>query len=87
MDIADAGISFYRRDWQDEAVAFNAWLADEVAGRPGVHVAHWSDHSRGRSSWFLSDGLHLTSRGQRAYAAFVARAVDRSCPAQAETGV
>ena len=54
-----------------------------AAGRrfgPRVRVLDWVAHSRGHGSWFVPDGAHLTASGQRAYAAFLRRALPYAAP-------
>jgi hypothetical protein len=38
-------------------------------------VIDWHGRSAGHSSYFYSDGIHLTPRGARAYAHLIGRAV------------
>jgi hypothetical protein len=46
------------------------------AGRySSAYLIDWYGYSRGHSSWFYSDGYHLTSTGQRAYASYLAQRV------------
>jgi hypothetical protein len=45
------------------------WAARRFPGR--VVVLDWVEHSRSHSAWFVPDGAHLTTRGQRAYARFL----------------
>jgi len=65
---------------------FNTALRDAVAGdRSGlVAIAEWNAYSAGQSSWFKSDGIHLTVKGALALGAFistsVATATDNPCP-------
>ena len=40
-----------------------------------AYLIDWYAYSRGHSSWFYSDGYHLTSAGQRAYASYLAQRV------------
>lgn len=40
-----------------------------------AYLIDWYAYSRSHPSWFYSDGYHLTSTGQRAYASFVAQRV------------
>lgn len=42
---------------------------------PSAYLIDWYAYSRSHSSWFYSDGYHLTATGQRAYASFVAQRV------------
>ena len=45
----------------------------------GAVVADWNAYSAERPGWFLSDGLHLTGAGKRAYNNLLRRAV-QGCP-------
>lgn len=49
----------------------NTRLRACAARHANTSILDWYGHSRGHGGWFYSDGLHLTSAGQRAYAAFV----------------
>jgi hypothetical protein len=65
---------------------FNSALREAVANdRSGlVSIAEWNAYSAGQSSWFKSDGIHLTVKGALALGAFistsVATATDNPCP-------
>ncbi len=65
---------------------FNSALREAVASdRSGlVSIAEWNAYSAGQSSWFKSDGIHLTVKGALALGAFistsVATATDNPCP-------
>jgi peptidoglycan/LPS O-acetylase OafA/YrhL len=65
---------------------FNSELRKAVAGdRSGLmSIAEWNAYSAGQSSWFESDGIHLTLEGTLALGAFistsVAIATDNPCP-------
>lgn len=66
-------------EWPRRAAAFNAIL-HRVAAHHGVLVAPWSRlAAQHPNAWFRSDGIHLRPRGQRGYAAFINRFVDRHC--------
>jgi len=52
--------------------AQNARLAACAQRRANTLLIDWFQYSRSHSSWFAADGYHLTSEGQRKYAAFVA---------------
>ena len=53
----------------------NNLMIDRVAPDfPNVVVARWSDVSEGQPDYFVSDGVHLTDRGQRAFIANIMRA-------------
>jgi len=52
----------------------NNLMIDRVAPDfPNVVVARWSDVSEGQPDYFVSDGVHLTDRGQRAFIANIMR--------------
>ena len=52
----------------------NNELIDKVAPDfPNVVVVRWSDVSEGQPDYFVSDGVHLTDRGQRAFIANIMR--------------
>jgi hypothetical protein len=56
------------RPWESEV---NAALYSAAPAFPNAHVLAWKDHSGSHAGWFLADGIHLTSAGQVAYAAFI----------------
>ncbi|MGF6409561.1 acyltransferase family protein [Paraburkholderia sp. MM5482-R1] len=59
------------RQWMN---ANNA-LFDRVAPEfPNLRLANWRDVSEGQPGYFVSDGVHLTVKGQRAYIAEIMRA-------------
>ncbi len=59
------------RRWMES----NNLMIDRVAPDfPNVVVARWSDVSEGQPDYFVSDGVHLTDRGQRAFIANIMRA-------------
>ncbi|MBI2704160.1 MAG: hypothetical protein HYX32_02550 [Actinobacteria bacterium] len=65
------------RTW---APVFNQAVADRarrenVAGRP-MRVADWASFSRAQPSYFVEDGIHLTTDGQRAYARLIRETID-----------
>ena len=65
---------------------FNMALREAVAADTSglVSIAEWNAYSAGQSSWFKSDGIHLTLKGALALGAFistsVATATDNPCP-------
>jgi hypothetical protein len=65
---------------------FNSTLREAVASDTSglVSIAEWNAYSAGQSSWFKSDGIHLTAKGALALGAFistsVATATDNPCP-------
>lgn len=65
-------------NWPTRSREFNALLT-RLTDEFGDHVARWSVYSAGHREWFRSDGIHLRSAGQRAYARFVAGQVSRHC--------
>jgi hypothetical protein len=50
----------------------NRQLAACAQRRTNTVLVNWFFFSRNHSSWFATDGLHLTSTGQARYAAFIA---------------
>lgn len=54
----------------------NARLRACAHRHDNASVIDWYEYSRHHSAWFYSDGFHLTSSGQQAYAAFIDRSVD-----------
>jgi hypothetical protein len=50
----------------------NRQLAACAERRINTVLVNWFSFSRNHSSWFASDGLHLTPIGQARYAAFIA---------------
>ncbi len=56
------------RRWEADV---NNALAAQAAGRPGVALADWHAASNGVQGYFASDGVHLTTAGQQAYAALI----------------
>jgi hypothetical protein len=65
---------------------FNVALREAVkADTSGlISLAEWNAYSAGQTSWFESDGIHLTLTGALALGAFistsVATATDNPCP-------
>lgn len=65
---------------------FNQALREAVADDDSglISIAEWNAYSAGQSSWFKSDGIHLTLKGALALGAFistsVASATDNPCP-------
>jgi len=47
---------------------------------PNVRVLDWKKISAGRTTWFASDGFHLTSEGAAYYVDYVLRALNRPRP-------
>jgi hypothetical protein len=54
----------------------NARLRACANRHDNASVIDWYGYSRHHAAWFYSDGFHLTSSGQQAYAAFIDRSVD-----------
>ena len=50
----------------------NEQLAACAQRRANTVLVNWFFFSRNHSSWFATDGLHLTPTGQARYAAFIA---------------
>lgn len=65
---------------------FNSALREAVASDSSglVSIAEWNAYSAGQSSWFKTDGIHLTVKGALALGAFIstsiATATDNPCP-------
>ena len=65
---------------------FNQVLREAVADDDSglISIAEWNAYSAGQSSWFKSDGIHLTLKGALALGAFistsVASATGNPCP-------
>jgi hypothetical protein len=59
------------RVWQDHN---NALIAEWAAKYPNVRVADWDKASSGHPEYFVSDGIHLTAKGVKAYVQCVQRA-------------
>jgi peptidoglycan/LPS O-acetylase OafA/YrhL len=60
------------RRWEADV---NRALVSKIEGLPGVSLADWHTLSRSTAEYFSADGVHLTSVGERAYAALIAEAV------------
>jgi peptidoglycan/LPS O-acetylase OafA/YrhL len=58
------------REWQD---ANNGLLTDRADDYPNTVLADWHALASSHPEWFLSDGIHLTGPGPRAYAEFIAQ--------------
>jgi len=67
------------RSWQfsDNDTLFRC---DAAFAPDRVHVVDWYQYSKGRSSWFTPDRIHLQPPGQRAYAALLASAIRAVSP-------
>ena len=65
-------------NWPSRARQFNSILA-ELAPQYGVRVLRLSVVAPQHPRWFRSDGLHLTPRGQRGYAAWLDSRADHFC--------
>lgn len=61
------------RRWME---ANNALIEHMAPDFPNVVVVHWSDVSEDQPDYFVSDGVHLTDIGQRAFIAAIMRAGD-----------
>ena len=55
----------------------NAAIRSVARDYPNVVVADWYALSQDHPEWFVSDGVHLTPSGARAYAAMIAKAAGR----------
>ena len=58
----------------------NATIASVAKDYPNVVIADWNARSKDHPEWFVSDGVHLTPAGARAYAALIAKATGLSLP-------
>ena len=54
----------------------NAIIDNVVADYPNMVVADWNDVADGRREYFVSDGVHLTREGARAFAELIKRSAD-----------
>src|SRR6056297_3814081 len=58
--------------------AYNEQLVDAAADSDGyLQIADWATYSNGASSWFETDGIHLTPSGVDALTSFIAATVER----------
>jgi peptidoglycan/LPS O-acetylase OafA/YrhL len=65
------------RSWEAEV---NATLHDGAKRWPNAHILEWRDYAGCHDDWFVSDGFHLRTAGQHAYAAFVALGLEGKAP-------
>jgi glyoxylate carboligase len=64
------------RTWQDSNNAtLQACDASFTSSR--VRLIDWHAASAGHPEWFAADGVHPSAEGRRAFAALIARAVDK----------
>lgn len=59
------------RSWEKQN---NAVIADVAPDYPNVVIADWNSAAEGNRDYFVSDGIHLTKKGARAYAELIAQA-------------
>ncbi len=59
------------RSWEKQN---NKVVADVASDYPNVVIADWNAAAQGNRDFFVSDGIHLTKKGARAYADLIARA-------------
>jgi len=71
------------RAWESEV---NAAVRATPSRWPNAHVIEWHDYANARDEWFVLDGFHLTTAGQRAYALLIAESIGR-LPASTTTTV
>lgn len=58
--------------------AYNEQLVDAAADSDGyLQIADWATYSNGASSWFETDGIHLTPSGVDALTSYIAATVER----------
>jgi hypothetical protein len=55
----------------------NSAIADGVERWDNAYLIDWNSVADGHPEYFVQDGVHLTTAGIKAYAAMIARAVDR----------
>jgi hypothetical protein len=56
--------------------ASNAALNTAAASHANLRIADWNTYTAGKSSWFASDGLHLTGQGPDQLATFINAQLD-----------
>lgn len=56
--------------------AFNAILWSKVRQHPELVIADWDAYSVGQSSWFATDGIHISPAGAMALANFIKAKLD-----------
>ena len=54
----------------------NAIIDDVIPDYPNVVLADWREEADGRSEFFVSDGIHLTGQGARAFAELIKQTAD-----------
>ncbi|MDO8309453.1 MAG: acyltransferase family protein [Actinomycetota bacterium] len=59
------------RSWEEPN---NDAIADVVPEFPNAVIADWKEASRGHPEYFVSDGVHLTKAGAKAYATLIKKA-------------
>jgi hypothetical protein len=52
----------------------NAVIDSVTPDYPNVVVVDWNEAAKGHPEWFVSDGVHLTAAGAKAYAALIKKA-------------
>lgn len=57
------------RSWE---AGVNAALNAMPDRWPNAHVIDWHEYANGHDDWFVTDGFHLTPRGQQAYSLLIA---------------
>ncbi len=65
------------RLWESEV---NVTLHDGVARWPNTHILEWHDFATCHDDWFVTDGFHLRTAGQHAYAEFVQEGLRGKAP-------
>lgn len=70
----DGVTPFYNRQWRRFALRFNnaLWSSD-------AQVANWNKEATDHPAYFVSDGLHMNTVGQMAYARFLQQSVTNLC--------
>ena len=61
--------------WQEEA---NHQIRSMAEQYQNVQIIDWASLAEGHPKWFVSDGVHLTSSGCKAYAKLYYDAIDKN---------
>jgi hypothetical protein len=67
------------RVWEAEV---NATLRSSAKRWPAMHVLDWRAYAGCHDDWFVNDGFHLTTPGQKAYARFVLAGIRGTQPTE-----
>lgn len=63
----------------ERILQFKASLEKRLPANPNVHLAYWGQQERTHPTWYDTDGLHNTPRGENAYATYVKNAISTYC--------